>query len=180
MDVSAASSIACLTCWISLSWWLTVSRRCLRSVSEDSSSRRMELLRPSACCNFCSRSSTSEWANLKCSSKSLFSCSCGSTHSSQLADRRGVQDVQATDKKTLKHLLYRALNSYGSIVFSCLCGHQFLYSGHFRDVRVDPQFQLILLMQSLLHLHMYSLHKQTVETQQELLLLPRFRYFLRI
>lgn len=132
----------CLTCWFSLSLWLTVSRRCLRSVSEESNSRRMELLRPSACCNFCSRSSTSEWAILKRSSKSLFSCSCGSRRSSQ-------------------HCLpYRASNSYCGNVFSCLCGHELLNSGHFSNVRVDPELELILLMQSLLHLHVYSLYKQ--------------------
>lgn len=131
----------CLTCWISLSWLLTVSRRCLRSVSEESSSRRMELLRPSACCNICAFSSTSEWAILKRSSRSLFSCSCGSSPGSQ-------------------HLLHWALNRDRNEVFSCLCGHELLDSGHLTDVGVDPQLQLILLMQSLLHLHVHCLHDQ--------------------
>lgn len=135
-----------LTCWISLSWWLIVSRRCLRSVSEESNSRRMELLWPSACCNFCSRSSTSEWAILKRSSKSLFSCSCESRRCSQ------------------RCLPYLALSSCSGNSFTCLCGHELLNSGHFSNVGVDPELELILLMQGLLHLCMYSLYRQT---QQE-------------
>lgn len=131
-----------LTCWISLSWWLILSRRCLRSVSEESNSRRMELLWPSACCNFCSRSSTSEWAILKRSSKSLFSCSCESRRRSQ------------------HRLPYRALNSCSGNGFTCLCGHELLNSGHFCNVRVDPELELILLMQHLLHLRMHSLYRQ--------------------
>ena len=107
----------------------------------------MELLRPSACCSFCSRSSTSEWAILKRSSRSLFSCSCGSTRSSQL-----YQSINHLEPETDISGLH-----------SCLCSHQLLYPGHFRNVRVDPQLQFVLLVQSLLHLHMYSLHRRTME-----------------
>lgn len=57
------------------------------------------------------------------------------------------------------YLLHNVLNQCTAV--SYLCSHQFLYSGHFRNVRVDPQLQFILLMQNLFHLHMYSLKTQT-------------------
>lgn len=128
-----------LTCWISFSCWPTASRRCLRSVSEESSSRRMELLRPSACCNFWFRSSISMWDNLNRSNKSLFSCSCGSTELSEEGFYKGFQVIIICVKPQTKKYM-----STG--ICSCLCGNQLLYSGHFRNVRMEPQLELILLM----------------------------------
>ncbi len=63
------------TSCISLSCSETLSRRCLRSVSDESSSSLIELFSPSACCSFSSLSSDSVWMVRKRSSMSLFSCS---------------------------------------------------------------------------------------------------------